>query len=91
MTLVVPALTTAVLDAAPDEKSGAASGISNAAARSGSLLAVAVLGMAFGDDNGVALTAALVSSAYIVVMWVAAVAAVISSGIAALTVAEHQP
>ncbi|MBX5204069.1 MFS transporter [Rhizobium sp. NZLR1] len=86
MTLVVPALTTAVLDAAPDEKSGAASGISNAAARCGGLLAVATLGIAFGDDNGIALTADHVANAYVAVMSAAALAAVLSAAIAGLTI-----
>jgi len=90
MTIVVPALTTAVLDAVPDEKSGAASGISNAAARSGSLLAVAAVGIAFGSANDLILTAEQVARAYIVVMWAAAVLAVLSSGIAFLTIAVKE-
>ena len=44
MTLVVSPLTTAVMNAAPEGKSGAASGVNNAASRIGGLFAVAALG-----------------------------------------------
>ena len=43
LTMLVAPLTAAVLQAAPDERSGVASGINNAVARAGSLLAVAAL------------------------------------------------
>lgn len=44
MTLVVSPLTTAVMNAAPEGKSGAASGVNNAASRVGGLFAIAILG-----------------------------------------------
>jgi EmrB/QacA subfamily drug resistance transporter len=44
MTVVVSPLTTAVMNAAPEGKSGAASGVNNAASRIGGLFAVATLG-----------------------------------------------
>jgi len=44
MTVVVSPLTTAVMNAAPEGKSGAASGVNNAASRVGGLFAVASLG-----------------------------------------------
>lgn len=61
LTMLVSPLTTAVLAAAPDRHAGVASGINNAVARAGSLLAVAALPMLVGlsgDDyqNPVALT-----------------------------------
>ena len=46
--MVVSPLTTAVMNAAPDEKSGAASGVSNAASRLAGVLAVAVFGATAG-------------------------------------------
>ncbi|GIH18229.1 MFS transporter [Rugosimonospora africana] len=48
MTLVVAPLTAAILAAAPSEQAGTASGVNNAVARSGGLLAVAALPLAVG-------------------------------------------
>jgi EmrB/QacA subfamily drug resistance transporter len=48
LTLMVAPLTATVLAAAPDEHAGVASGVSNAVARAGSLLAVAALPVAVG-------------------------------------------
>jgi hypothetical protein len=48
LALMVAPLTSTVLAAAPDEHAGIASGVNNAVARSGSLLAVAALPMAVG-------------------------------------------
>jgi MFS family permease len=57
LALMVAPLTATVLAAAPDEHAGIASGINNAVARAGSLLAVAALPVAVGlggDDYAVA-------------------------------------
>jgi hypothetical protein len=51
MTVSIPPLTITVFDSAPDEKSGTASGVNNAAARGGKLVAVAALGLAFGGSG----------------------------------------
>jgi hypothetical protein len=48
LALMVAPLTATVLAAAPDEHAGIASGVNNAVARAGSLLAVAALPMAVG-------------------------------------------
>jgi len=48
LTMLVSPLTAAVLDAVPDEHAGVASGINNAVARAGSLLAVAALPVLVG-------------------------------------------
>lgn len=48
MAIVVSPLTTAVMNSAPDEKSGAASGVNNAASRLAGVLAIAVFGAIAG-------------------------------------------
>ena len=89
MTLCVAPLTTAVFNAAPSEKSGAASGINNAAARAGGLLAIAALGLAFGGTDTSSLDGSVLTQAYRLVMLCAAVLAALSSLTAALTVAPQ--
>jgi EmrB/QacA subfamily drug resistance transporter len=51
LTLMVAPLTATVLAAAPDEHAGIASGVNNAVARAGSLLAVAALPLAVGLEG----------------------------------------
>ena len=86
MTLSVTPLTTTVFDSAPEDKSGAASGINNAAARAGALLAVAALGLAFGGSGPAALGPDSVSHAYLQVMLGATALATFSALAAALTI-----
>jgi EmrB/QacA subfamily drug resistance transporter len=88
MTISVAPLTTAVLNAAPDEKSGTASGINNAAARAGSLLAVAALGLATGGST-MGVDAAGLTDAYRLTMWAAGALAGLSALTAALTITPH--
>ena len=85
MTISVAPLTTTVLDAAPDDKSGIASGINNAAARAAGLLAVAALGLAFGDTGGSARDRATLVTAYPLVMGAASMLAAAGALVAAVT------
>jgi hypothetical protein len=84
MTLTIPALTTLVFDASPDADSGTASAINNAAARTGGLLAVAALGIAFGKADASSLSVEGVTAAYRSVMFCSAVAALASAACAVL-------
>lgn len=64
MALLVSPLTTAVLAAAPDDNAGIASGINNAVARAGSLLAVAALPVVAGLSGDAYLNPAAMTSGY---------------------------
>lgn len=85
VTLNVAPLTTAVFDAAPPDRSGAASGINNAIDVTGGLVAVAALGLAIRTPGNISDGSALVD-AYTLVMFVAAALAGLSAGIAALMI-----
>jgi EmrB/QacA subfamily drug resistance transporter len=90
MMLCVAPLTTAVFDAAPNERSGTASGINNAAARAGGLVAIAALGLAFGGSSTASIEPAFLSEAYRLVMLGAATLAGSSALTAALTIRNKQ-
>jgi hypothetical protein len=85
MTITIAPLTTTVFDSAPDEMSGTASGINNAAARAGSLVAIAALGLTVAAATPEADGSSL-ASAYRPAMLAAAVLAVLSALTATLTV-----
>jgi EmrB/QacA subfamily drug resistance transporter len=88
MTIVVAPLTTTVLNAVPEGNSGTASGINNAAARAGTLVAVAALGLAIGGGAS-HVDAAALGGAYRLTMWVAGALAALSAATAAVTIAPR--
>jgi EmrB/QacA subfamily drug resistance transporter len=90
MTLCVAPLTATVLNSAPDDKTGIASGVNNAAARAGGLIAVAALGLAFGGTQHGAIDIAAIADAYRLVMLTAAALAALSALTAAMSIAPRQ-
>jgi EmrB/QacA subfamily drug resistance transporter len=89
MTITIAPLTTTVFDSAPNDMSGVASGINNAAARAGTLVAIAALGLAFAADTTSAAPDAdgpRLASAYVTAMVAAAALAGLSALTAALTI-----
>lgn len=89
MTIAVAPLTTTVFNSAPADKSGTASGINNAAARAGSLLAVAALGLAIGG-SAMNVDAAALTDAYRLTMWAAGALAALSALTSALTITPRE-
>jgi MFS family permease len=85
MTLSVAPLTTTVFDSVPEDRSGTASGINNAAARAGGLVAIAAIGFAFGPSGTARGDEASVVVAYRWVMSAAAVLALLSALTAAVS------
>jgi EmrB/QacA subfamily drug resistance transporter len=86
MTIAVAPLTTTVFDSAPKDLSGVASGVNNAAARTGGLVAVAALGLAFGGAGASSIQASALPPAYRLVMFAAAILAVLSAVVAVATI-----
>jgi EmrB/QacA subfamily drug resistance transporter len=91
MTACVAPLTTVVLDAAPCDLGGSASGVNNAAARLGGLVAVAALGFAFGSAFASALASVAVVEAYRRVMWTATALAVVAALMAIAWLGDDPP
>ena len=89
MTIAVAPLTAAVFDSAPRDMGGVASGINNTAARAGGLIAIAALGLAFGDPGDVALSGATLLSAYRLVMFAAAGLASAGGVVAILSIRQR--
>jgi EmrB/QacA subfamily drug resistance transporter len=89
MTVTVAPLTTTVLNAVPAGNSGAASGINNAAARAGTPVAVAALGLAMGG-RATDVDSAALACAFRLTMWVAGVLAALGGAIAALTISPSR-
>ena len=90
MTITIAPLTTTVFDSAPDEKSGTASSINNAAARTGSLVAIAALSLAFDAASSPDVGGSALVSAYRLAMIAAAVLAALSAVTAALTISPRK-
>jgi EmrB/QacA subfamily drug resistance transporter len=90
MTITIAPLTTTVFDSAPDESSGTASGINNAAARLGGLVAIAALGLAFGGAASPASGGAALADAYRLAMIGAATLAGLSALTAGLTIGAQK-
>lgn len=78
MTVAIPPLTTTVFSHSPEAMSGTASGINNAAARGGGLVAVAAIGLAFGTSDLSAISADQLKSSYSLVLWSAAALSLLS-------------
>jgi MFS family permease len=86
MTFAIPPLTSTVFNSVPKEASGTASGINNAAARGGGLVAVAAIGLAFGGADLSAVNGDALQAAYKVIMLTATVLALLSALCAGLTI-----
>jgi MFS family permease len=88
--LLVATLTATVLAAAPDRYAGAASGVNNAVARAGSLLAVAALPALVGLSGTAYRDAAVFSAAYRTAMWVC-VGLLVAGGIVSWLLIRNTP
>jgi EmrB/QacA subfamily drug resistance transporter len=86
LALMVAPLTATVLAAAPDERAGIASGVNNAVARAGSLLAVAALPVAVGLSGDQYADPVAFDAAYGRAMQICAVLLVLGGAISWLTI-----
>jgi EmrB/QacA subfamily drug resistance transporter len=86
LALMVASLTATVLAAAPDEHAGIASGVNNAVARTGSLLAVAALPLAVGLNGADYADPAVFDDAYQMAMMINAALLVSGGAVSWLTI-----
>jgi len=91
LVLLVAPLTATVLAAAPDRHAGIASGINNAVARSGSLLAVAALPAVVGLSGGDYRNAPVLDAAYGKAMLICAVLMAGGGAVSWLTIRNPEP
>ncbi len=91
LALLVAPLTATVLAAAPDRHAGIASGINNAVARSGSLLAVAALPAVVGLSGGDYRNAPVLDAAYGKAMLICAVLMAVGGAVSWLTIRNPEP
>ena len=91
LSLMVAPLTATVLAAAPDDRAGIASGINNAVARAGSLLAVAALPTVVGLSGEEYAEPAAFASAYPVAMWICAALLAVGGVVSWLTIPAQLP
>src|SRR4051812_35479592 len=89
LTLMVAPLTATVLAAAPDEHAGIASGVNNAVARAGSLLAVAALPVAVGLRGDEYADPAAFDHSYRLAMVVCAALLAAGGAVSWLTIRNH--
>lgn len=89
LALMVAPLTATVLAAAPDEHAGIASGVNNAVARAGSLLAVAALPVAVGLSGGQYVDPVAFDAAYRSSIVICAGLLVLGGALSWLTIRNH--
>jgi Major Facilitator Superfamily len=91
LTLTVAPLTTTALSSVPSHLAGVASGVNNAVARTGSLVAVAAIPVVAGFTAGSAVDDETLLDGYDQVLWAGAAVAVAAGIVAALWVRRIEP
>jgi EmrB/QacA subfamily drug resistance transporter len=91
LTLTVAPLTTTALSSVPSHLAGVASGVNNAVARTGSLVAVAAIPVVAGFTAGAAVDDATLLDGYDQVLWAGTAVAVAAGIVAALWVRRIEP